>query len=81
MKKFNGSRIQKQINDDKERRGLIRYLTERFCAQFNASSEFTGSPLRMYYQENYWLFEDKSLRYLRAYAKRAARLDAVLTRG
>ena len=74
---INHAKIQKQIAADKERRQLIRDLTERFCAQFNAMSDFTGSPLRMYYQESYWLFDCKRLQELRRLAKKAAVLDSI----
>lgn len=71
MKKFTGSAEQKRINDDREKRMLVRELTERFCSQMSAAG---GS---FFIPDYFWLFDRLKLRELRAKKKRADMLDAI----
>ena len=70
------SKIQKEINKTKERQHIIRALCERAIAQHrNVCKFYNQSAYPLVWYDYKYVFENKSLRELRAIVRRNAILD------
>ena len=73
---MNISKTQKEINKTKERQQIIRALCERAIAQYrNMCKFYNQSAYPLVWYDYKYVFENKSLRELRAIVRRNAILD------
>ena len=73
---MNISKIQKEIDKAKERQYIIRALCERAIAQYrNMCKFYNQSAYPLVWYDYKYVFENKSLRELRAIVRRNAILD------